>query len=335
MTSDIKYNIELLNNFCKENNLNILENFENTNINCNIKLTSKCINKDCNEFFNKKFHILYKTKVFTCKKCTWISGNKKHKQTLLNKYGTENMWDIEEIKNKKILTCLNKYGVKNVAQNIDIINKTKNTKKIKYIEQNKTLPPSLIDKKQDLFEKYGTHNFRNSDYIKNKIKQTVLERYGVDHISKSKEIQAIKRENCMNKYGVEFSIQHPEFAEKAGKNCYSIKEYTLPSGKIIKVQGYEPFALRDIINDEKINESDIITGCKNVPTIWYDDLEGNKHRHFVDIFVPSQNKCIEIKSSWTVKKENVFLKQKAAKALGYKYEIWVYNEKGLIINKFI
>ena len=335
MTSDIKYNIELLNNFCKENNLNILENFENTNINCNIKLTSKCINKDCNEFFNKKFHILYKTKVFTCKKCTWISGNKKHKQTLLNKYGTENMWDIEEIKNKKILTCLNKYGVKNVAQNIDIINKTKNTKKIKYIEQNKTLPPSLIDKKQELFEKYGTHNFRNSDYIKNKIKQTVLEKYGVDHISKSKEIQAIKRKNCMNKYGVEFSTQHPEFAEKAGKNCYSIKEYTLPSGKIIKVQGYEPFALRDIINDEKINEADIITGCKNVPTIWYDDLEGNKHRHFVDIFVPSQNKCIEIKSSWTVKKENVFLKQKAAKALGYKYEIWVYNEKGLIINKFI
>ena len=335
MAGEIKYNIELLNIFCKENNLNILENFENTKVNCNVKLTSKCINKDCNEFFNKKFHILYKTKVFTCKKCTWINGDKKHKQTLLNKYGTENMWDIEEIKNKKILTCLNKYGVQNVAQNIDIINKTKNTKKIKYIEQNKTLPPSLIDKKQDLFEKYGTHNFRNSDYIKNKIKQTVLERYGVDHISKSKEIQAIKRENCMNKYGVEFSTQHPEFAEKAGKNCYSIKEYTLPSGKIIKVQGYEPFALRDIINDEKINEADIITGCKNVPTIWYDDLEGNKHRHFVDIFIPSQNKCIEIKSSWTVKKENVFLKQKAANALGYKYEIWVYNEKGLIINKFI
>jgi hypothetical protein len=335
MAGEIKYNIELLNNFCKENNLNILENFENTKVNCNVKLTSKCINKDCNEFFNKKFHILYKTKVFTCKNCTSNQRLKNYKETIMNKYGVEHISKLQEIKNKKILTCLNKYGVQNVAQNIDIINKTKNTKKIKYIEQNKTLPPSLIDKKQELFEKYGTHNFRNSDYIKNKIKQTVLEKYGVDHISKSKEIQAIKRKNCMNKYGVEFSTQHPEFAEKAGKNCYSIKEYTLPSGKIIKVQGYEPFALRDIINDEKINESDIITGCKNVPTIWYDDLEGNKHRHFVDIFISSQNKCIEIKSSWTVKKENVFLKQKAGKELGYNYEIWVYNEKGLIINKFI
>jgi hypothetical protein len=154
-------------------------------------------------------------------------------------------------------------------------------------------------------------------------------------VSKSKEIQATKRENCMNKYGVDFSIQYPEFAEKASTNGFLMKEYILPSGKIIKLQGYEPFALRYIINDEKINENDIITGCKNVPTIWYNDLEGNKHRHFVDIFIPSQNRCIEVKSTWTVKKENVFLKQKAAKQLGYNYEIWIYNEKGNIINKFI
>ena len=329
MAGEIKYNNELLNNFCKENNLNILENFENTKVNCNVKLTSKCINKDCNDFFNKKFHILYKTKVFTCKKCTWIDGDKKHKQTLLNKYGTENIWDVEEIKEKKILTCLNKYGVNNVAQNLEIINKIKQTK------INKFLPSKIIDKKQKLFEKYGTDNYRSSDYIKNKIKQTVLERYGVDHISKSKEIQDTKRKTCLNKYGVEFSIQHPEFAEKACTNGFLMKEYVLPSGKIIKVQGYEPFALRDIINNEKINEHDITTGCKNVPTIWYNDLEGNKHRHFVDIFIPSQNRCIEIKSTWTVKKENVFLKQKAAKELGYNYEIWIYNEKGIIINKFI
>ena len=184
-------------------------------------------------------------------------------------------------------------------------------------------------------EKYGTHNYRNSDYLKNKIKQTVLERYGVDHISKSKEIQEIKRENSMKKYGVEFPIQNPDVSEKACKSGYRIKEYILPSGKILKVQGYEPYALNDIINKEQIKEDDIVTGCTNVPVIWYNDFLGEKHRHFVDIFIPSQNKCIEIKSSWTVKKENVFLKQNAAKELGYNYEIWVYNEKGVIINKFI
>jgi len=100
------------------------------------------------------------------------------------------------------------------------------------------------------------------------------------------------------------------------------------------VQGYEIFALRDLIEIENINENDIITGCKSVPEIWYNDITGKKHRHYVDIFIKSQNRCIEVKSSWTVKKENVFIKQNAGKELGFIYEIWVYNEKGDIIQKY-
>jgi hypothetical protein len=335
MTSKIKYNVDLLTTFCKEHNLDILENYENTEVQCNVKITGKCITENCTNFFNKKFHILYKTRLFTCKKCTWVNANKKHKAILFNKYGTENMWEVPEIKEKKIATCLKKYGVKNVAQNKEVITKLKNTQNANYIKKHNKLPPSLIDKKQVFLEKYGKKDHRSSDYMKNKIKQTVLERYGVDHISKSKEIQEVKRQNSMNKYGVEFPIQHPEFSEKACKNNYKIKEYTLPSGKILKVQGYEPYALNDIIHKEQIKEDDIMTGCKNVPVIWYNDLQGVKHRHFVDIFIPSQNRCLEVKSSWTIQLKNVFLKQKAAKELGYNYEIWVYDEKGCIIEKHL
>ena len=86
---------------------------------------------------------------------------------------------------------------------------------------------------------------------------------------------------------------------------------------------------------EIFNEEDIITGTSNVHEIWYDDNEGIKHRHFVDIFIELQNRCIEVKSTWTVQKENVLQKQKAAKELGYKYEIWVYNEKGVMVDKII
>ena len=53
-----------------------------------------------------------------------------------------------------------------------------------------------------------------------------------------------------------------------------------------------------------------------------------KHRHFVDIFIPSQNKCIEVKSTWTYQLKNVLLKKQAGKQLGYNYEIWIYNSKG-------
>jgi hypothetical protein len=116
--------------------------------------------------------------------------------------------------------------------------------------------------------------------------------------------------------------------EKLSKNAYKQKTFKLPSGKEIKCQGYEPFALQDLIKSEIIEENDIITGCKNVPTIWYNDEIGKKHRHYVDIFIPSQNKCIEVKSTWTAekKKDCIFLKQNAAKELGYAYEIWVYDK---------
>jgi hypothetical protein len=109
-----------------------------------------------------------------------------------------------------------------------------------------------------------------------------------------------------------------------------------PSGNKISYQGFENYALNNLIINEKIYESDIITGCKNVPIIWYNDKDNKKHRHYVDIYIPLQNRCIEVKSTWTAekKKDYIFLKQKAAKELGYNYEIWVYDGKGNIVNKY-
>jgi hypothetical protein len=50
----------------------------------------------------------------------------------------------------------------------------------------------------------------------------------------------------------------------------------------------------------------------------------------VDIFIPSQNRCIEVKSEWTYNQQinSVLLKENAAKELGYNYEMWIYDNKG-------
>jgi hypothetical protein len=110
---------------------------------------------------------------------------------------------------------------------------------------------------------------------------------------------------------------------------FKLKEYILPSGKIINYQGYEKFALDEVINEMKIDENNIVMGSNNVPNIWY-IYNDTKHRHYVDIYITSLNMCIEVKSTWTItkKREQIFLKMEKAKELGYKYEIWVYNYKG-------
>jgi hypothetical protein len=136
------------------------------------------------------------------------------------------------------------------------------------------------------------------------------------------------KDSCIVKYGVEYPMQVPEIAEKNSKNSFMKKDYILPSGKIIQIQGYEHFALDEIVTI--FQEDDIINGMSNVPKIWYNDEKGKKHRHYVDFFIPSKQLCIEVKSTWTAekKKDNIFLKQNAGKLLGYHYEIWVYDSKG-------
>jgi hypothetical protein len=90
--------------------------------------------------------------------------------------------------------------------------------------------------------------------------------------------------------------------------------------------------LDELLQKENILDEDIITSRSQVPTIWYLDANDKKHRYYVDVFIPSQNRMIECKSTWTMKKgiekDNIYLKQQACKDAGYFCEIWVYNSKG-------
>jgi len=233
----------------------------------------------------------------------------KIKQTCLGKYGVENPFQNNKIKKKIKQTCLEKYGVENPQKNDKIKEKT--------VETN--------------IQKYGVSCALNNEIIKNKSKISCLKKYGVENPQKNNEIKEKTRQTCIIKYGYEYPQQNPEFAQKVSNKSYKPKFFTLPSTNIIQVQGYEPFALNELINVKLINENNIITGVSNVPSIWYNDINNKKRRHYVDIFIPSENLCIEVKSTWTIekKKDNIFLKQLAAKELGYNYEIWVYNSKGV------
>jgi hypothetical protein len=159
----------------------------------------------------------------------------------------------------------------------------------------------------------------------------------VDHYTKTQEFKDQYKETCLEKYGFENSSQNHEIMEKIITTAHSRKDFIFPSGRCEKVQGAEPYALKYLIEIDHLDENDIVVGCKNVPSIWYLDKNNKKHRHYVDIFIPNQNKCIEVKSNWTAKinQDNIFLKQNAGKELGYLYEIWVYNGRGKFLEKHV
>jgi hypothetical protein len=124
-----------------------------------------------------------------------------------------------------------------------------------------------------------------------------------------------------------------KFQEIIQTNSLKFKQYKFTSGKIINVQGFEPFALNELILNH--NENDIITDRKNIPRIEY-EIDNKKKYYFPDIYLPKENKIIEVKSTWTFekKKEITFKKATSTKDKGYNFEIWIYKnskEKEIII----
>ena len=58
------------------------------------------------------------------------AANEKRKQTCLNKYGVENVHQLESVKEKTKETCLKVYGVDNPAKNEQVKQKAKATNAI-------------------------------------------------------------------------------------------------------------------------------------------------------------------------------------------------------------
>jgi hypothetical protein len=237
----------------------------------------------------------------------------KQKQTMIIKYGVEHNSQLDSIKEQKKEKSLEKYGVEYVLQSKIVRTAIENTNLIKY----------------------GAKNPQQNIKVHNKTNETNLIRYGAKcHFTTHKFKEKIKQTN-LKKYGVEHHSQNAEVAETMLKCAYNKKSYTLPSGDIIDYQGYENFALDDLLNNENLEEEDIITNRKDVPEIWYNDKNDKQRRHYVDFYIPTQNRCIEVKSTWTnQEKNNVIEKQAAAKDAGYIYDVWIYDRTGKMVNKF-
>ena len=305
-----KYNLQYLTTFCNQNNITLTDEYSSKTINRDTIINGKCISQECENNFNKSFRELIKLNGY-CANCSKNIGKLKIIETNLQKYGVDHPMKTNECKEKMKQTMIDTYGVEHNSQ-LNYIKEQKKEKSLKKyrteyplqseIVKNKTIETNMI--------KYGVENSQQNQDIRNKTYETNLKKYGVKHFLQTEEFKNKVIKTNLERYGVPHHSQNAEVSEVMLKNAYNIKQYTFPSGKTISYQGYENFAFDELVNIENISEDDIFTNRTEVPELWYTDKTNKLRRHFVDIYIKSQNRCIEVKSAWTNQEKNNVLEKK-------------------------
>ena len=111
----------------------------------------------------------------------------------------------------------------------------------------------------------------------------------------------------------------------SNSDLFRKKQYILPSGKIIKLQGYEPQFLNYIFDNNILNENEIIYKVK--PISYISLVDNFKHYYHPDFYIPKYNLIIEIKSTWILKIQGntVKLKQQAVLNNGFNFLLLLDN----------
>ena len=183
------------------------------NKDCSFLGFTKGYSKFCGRVCARKSNIIINQKLSNTEE-----AKEKKKETLLNKYGVENIFQVEEIKNK-------------IKEQRDLIEeKRKQTNIEKYGYEQPSKNESVKEKiKQTNIEKYGISNFLclesvrnsgkdklNSDEVKEKRKVTNLEKYGVEFPMHQKYIFY---RNSFDFGGKFYAILKPLFTEEEYLGC--------------------------------------------------------------------------------------------------------------------
>lgn len=134
----------------------------------------------------------------------------------------------------------------------------------------------------------------------------------------------------IEKYGCVNVMHNENIVTKLMNKLYTTKDYSFPSGNIVKVQGYEPYCIDDLLKVYK--ENNIVTECSLMPAFYY-FFNNTNHRYYPDILLKDDNKniikIIEVKSlyTYTLDYRKNIAKWISVSKSDFIIEVWIYDEK--------
>jgi hypothetical protein len=258
----------------------------------------------------------------------------------LEKYGVENYSQTQEFKDKVKSTSLEKYGVEHVTQSQEFKDRLKETNLKKYGVDHQFKDPYIRKKiSNTIKEKYGKDWYTETEEFKKKFKEYSLLKYGTEYPSTNRNVKIKKENTCINKYQFKSylgSKEHKEFMLKKWGIEYPFhgkyKDYILPSGRIVKIQGYENYALDLLLKTYK--EEDLLIVDKEIRNrlgkiLYFDPYADKERQYLLDIYLIPENRVIEVKSEFTFMRnlEINLIKRESCISKGFGYEFWVFNNK--------
>jgi len=230
------------------------------------------------------------------------------KQAVKDKFGVENVFQLEGVKEKLKQTKLEKYG----NENYNNPEKMLETKGEKYGENwgkewyknmsnemkknfgvSHTLQSKIFLDKLNIsnLKKYGVKwNMQNKN-VRENFNKSIKEKYGVDNISQLESIKEKKKDTSLKNFGVTHHLKDYDLFQKHLIAQYKIKKY---KDTDLYYQGsYEYFFLEKM---ESLNLLEEVSSGKSYEFYW----EGGAHTYHTDFFFRGEN--IEIKSGWTYNK---------------------------------
>jgi len=165
--------------------------------------------------------------------------------------------------------------------------------------------------------------------MKERIRQTMITTYGAAIPLQVAKIKEKKDKTCERLYGDKDIMHNAEIYNKVVKNSFLKKEYTLPSGKVVLYQGYENMAWDELLTKHK--EEEIVSDPRKIPRFQY-SFQDKVRRYYPDLYLPLEKRIIEMKSTYTYRRqlEQNRCKRDSVLAEGYSFKFWICDNKQIL-----